>query len=244
MRPGLNAEHVRPLGNDESFNFRCHQGLSCFTECCRELELPLGPYDALRLRENLGLASAEFLKRHALFEETEEGGLPAVYLGMVDDGRASCPFVGPAGCRVYPDRPAACRTYPVGRGAYLGQDGEPNLVHILLREPHCQGFAEEIPRMIPDWLADQGITPYNECNDEMLAILQHPALRQGQPARGEEIEIFLMLYDLDRLRTQVIAASPAPSLPLAGCDRELLARDAVALLRFGIKWLRHVLDAR
>ncbi len=94
---------------------------------------------------------------------------------MVDDGRASCPFVGNEGCRVYNDRPGACRTYPLGRGASLEAQGDKAL-HILIREPHCHGFAEEREQTLNQWQNDQDLQEYNRYNDEMLAVINHPAL--------------------------------------------------------------------
>ncbi|MCA1766096.1 MAG: YkgJ family cysteine cluster protein, partial [Desulfobulbaceae bacterium] len=111
--------NVRRLGDQETFRFSCHPGVPCFTECCRQLDLALSPYDVLRLRRGLGIPAAEFLDRYAVVEKSEEEPFPTVFLAMVDDGRAACPFVTERGCSVYQDRPGACRAYPVGRGAYL-----------------------------------------------------------------------------------------------------------------------------
>ncbi len=58
--------HTEPFEylEDNSFSFACHPGLSCFTECCRDLRLALTPYDILRLKNRLGLASNDFLDQY------------------------------------------------------------------------------------------------------------------------------------------------------------------------------------
>ena len=145
MRPDLAPEHVRPLTPDETFRFSCHPGVACFTDCCRQLDLALSPYDVLRLSTHLGLASSAFLDQYAVVEQAEGCAFPQVFLCMVDDGQASCPFVTPSGCSVYADRPGACRTYPLGRGAFTTSDGDRHEMHVLLTEPHCQGFIEGDP---------------------------------------------------------------------------------------------------
>ncbi len=52
-------EH-QPLEANEVFRFHCHPGISCFTDCCRQLELALTPYDVLRLKRRWGLPRATF----------------------------------------------------------------------------------------------------------------------------------------------------------------------------------------
>ena len=49
------------LGLKNKFKFRCHAAVSCFTKCCRGIHIILTPYDAVRLKNRLGLKSGEFL---------------------------------------------------------------------------------------------------------------------------------------------------------------------------------------
>ncbi len=197
-------EH-QPLKADEVFRFHCHAGISCFTDCCRQLELALTPYDVLRLKKVLGLTSGHFLEQYAVIEFESEELYPKVYLGMVDDGRASCPFVGNEGCQVYNDRPGACRTYPLGRGASLEAQGD-KAIHILIREPHCHGFAEDREQTLSQWQINQDLREYNRYNDEMLALINHPALLAGRKINQEQADDFILcLYDLDRFRKKIAA---------------------------------------
>ena len=169
------------IGREESFRFACHPGIACFTECCRELDLALTPYDVLRLRKRLSMDSAAFMERYVIIEQNPDLILPQCYLTMVDDGWASCVFVSPAGCTVYPDRPSACRAYPVGRGAALSADGTVQETFVLVREEHCRGFAESEVHNPNEYFSDQGLHDYNRFNDALLAFRQHPALKKGHP---------------------------------------------------------------
>ena len=244
MRPDLAPELVRTLTPDETFRFRCHPGVACFTDCCRELELALSPYDVLRLSSHLGLAPSTFLDKYVLIELAEGSAFPQAYLCMVDDGRASCPFVSPAGCRVYADRPSACRTYPLGRGAFTTEDGKRDEVHVLLTEPHCKGFNENEQQDVSAWQKDQNLATYNAINDELLNILHHPRLKDGNPPDEQEEEIYLFLYSLDTFRQQLLNGDLALPFHITKNEREELATEDLALLRLGIRWLAHVLSQR
>ena len=194
-------EHFHPLADGESFTFACHAGVPCFTECCRELELSLSPYDVLRLSRQLGISSREFLDRFAVIECQPGEAFPRVYLGMVDDGRASCPFVTGTGCRVYADRPGACRTYPLGRGAWQDRTGVRHACYVLLREPHCRGFAEANEQTIDRWIAGQGLAEFDAANDLLVPLLQHEQVRQGfRPSAGQGELYLATLYDLENFR--------------------------------------------
>ena len=202
---------ARPLAPGETFAFRCHPGVPCFNACCRDLELALTPYDVLQLAQGIGVPPSDFLNRYAVIEADDTTCFPRVYLGMVDDGQASCPFVSPAGCQVYAHRPGACRTYPMGRGASLGAPGAPPMVqHILVTESHCHGFGEGSPVTADDWAKDQGLAPYQAAADLLLPLLQHARVRQGFRPTARQRDLFIAaLYTPDLCRP------PGPPLHLA-----------------------------
>jgi hypothetical protein len=121
---------------------------------------------------------------------------------MVDDGKASCPFVTGEGCLVYIDRPGACRTYPVGRGASMGQNRQVHEQFIILREQHCLGSADAQKQNIEQWVENQEITPYNRYNDLLMALTQHPKMKRGMRLSQEQADLFITaLYDPDSFRT-------------------------------------------
>jgi len=193
-------EHVTPIDKQDEFVFSCHSGVSCFTECCRELELSLSPYDVLRLKQALGITSQQFLEQYSVVEFSEDDLYPKVYLGMVDDQRVSCPFVTRQGCTVYNARPGACRTYPLGRGAYRSS-GTLKEVFVLVQEPHCQGFSQKKPYTVQSWHDDQGINKYNRHNDALLPIFNSTFFNKGNRLTQEQAELFILaLYNIDQFK--------------------------------------------
>lgn len=230
------------LAPGETFRFHCHPGVPCFTQCCRELDLALTPYDVLRLRAHLGLNTDAFLDRYALLEQEEGMAFPQVFLAMEEDGQQSCPFVSPQGCRVYENRPGACRTYPLGRGAIRTAEGCCRQIHVLLREPHCQGFAASELQDVATWNKNQDLALHNAMNDEVTAILQHDQVRKGFMPSPEQLAAFLLaLYQMDTFRERLLDNTLAPAAGLDEAQLRQLATDDIALLRAGIGWLRHVL---
>ena len=57
-----------PLSLESRFTFHCHPGLACFNRCCAAPTILLSPYDILRLKNCLGIASGEFLRRYTCRE--------------------------------------------------------------------------------------------------------------------------------------------------------------------------------
>jgi len=228
-------DNVKPIEKEARFHFRCHAGLKCFTDCCRQLELALTPYDVLRLKGALKLSSTEFLERHAIVEFEEGDSFPRVYLGMVDDGKASCPYVRESGCLIYVDRPGACRTYPVGRGAAMGKDKKVTSRYVLLKEPHCHGFDAQEKQTIDEWEEDQQISLYNRFNDELMLINQHPKIRAGKRLNQKEADLYIStLYDLDQFKERIV---DLPEEELNGHKVAELKGDDTLLLSFAIEWL-------
>lgn len=224
--------HVTPLKPGERFQFSCHPGVSCFNECCRQLDLALSPYDVLCLKNSLGLTSGEFLDQYAIIEDGEENRYPMVYLGMIDDGRASCPFVSAKGCTVYQARPGACRTYPLGRAAFQTACGGKQASYVLVREDHCQGFSQGESETADQWIEKQGLLPFHEANDEVMTIVLHRGMQRGLTVE-ERAKFLMALYDLDRFREFLRNSGSI----------EVHAGDDLALLRFGVSWLRRELFA-
>lgn len=235
-------ENVSRLCNSKPFSFRCHPDISCFNECCRELELILTPYDVLCLCRELQMSATEFIGRFAVVEEDENGGFPRLYLGMVDDGKASCPFISEKGCRVYNSRPGACRAYPVGRGATLDVKGRLHEIHVLVREEHCLGFREPDSHTVAEWFENQGLNDYNAVNDEVLSLLQHEQMHQSLCFTRKQKENFMLaLYKLDEFREIVSAAAFQKTNKLSQEECGAILEDDLSLLRFGIDWLKKLL---
>lgn len=232
-------EQYPEIDGDQRFAFACHPKVPCFTECCRELDLALTPYDVLRLKRALNLSSSRFLEQYVIIEWDEQQLFPTCYLTMVDDGRASCVFLQKTGCSVYSDRPGSCRAYPVGRGASRKEDGSSVESLVLLQESHCRGFEETDSQKASEYLRNQGLELYNRFNDALLPLIQHPLIqnRTFRPSRRALDQYMLALYDLDQFRREMNDGRIALHKPLTPSHLTGLTGDDQALLLLGIDWL-------
>ncbi len=239
IQPQL-PENVRRIEADETFCFSCHPEVDCFTDCCRQLELALTPYDVLRLKQETGLDSSTFLEQYVIQEQEPEDIFPRFYLTMVDDGQASCVFVSDSGCTVYPGRPGACRAYPMGRAAMRRDDNSIDEFFVLLSEPHCHGFQEKEEQTTAIYSEGQGLERYNRVNDKVATLLQHEKIRQGMQLTKEQTELFILaLYDLDSFRKR-LNEGKLPQHEQYSTQKDI-CKDDEQLLLFGISWLHGVL---
>lgn len=228
-------KNVNRIEAEEAFSFACHPGVTCFTDCCRQLELALTPYDILRLKRETKLGSTAFLEQYVIQEQEADDIFPRFYLTMVDDGQASCVFVSEKGCTVYSGRPGACRAYPMGRAAIRQADNSIDEFFVLLKESHCHGFEEEEEQNSEKYSAGQGLTQYNEFNDAVAAVSQHEKIRQGLRLSPTQIGSFVLaLYDLDSFRKQLEEGS----LPGSEMYDAAAHKEDEQLLLFGVEWLR------
>ncbi len=242
MKLPLLPKNIARIGEDEKFSFACHSQVGCFTECCRQLDLALTPYDVIRLKNALKISSTEFLDNYVIIEHDEEDVFPRFYLTMVDDGRASCVFVKKNGCSVYPDRPGACRAYPMGRASIRKTDNNIEEYYVLLNEEHCQGFAESETQTPLEYCRGQGLDQYNTVNDALVPILQHEKIRKGMRLSTDQINLFVLaLYDLDAFRKKLFCGSITAGA-LTKDEQAELENDEKLLL-FGIKMLENQLFA-
>ena len=103
------------LGVYDFFQFECRKGIKCFNTCCANVNIFLTPYDVLRIKNNLGISSEEFLQKYTTILRPEKGIFPVVLLRLRDDKEKQCYFVSEEGCQVYADRPWACRMFPLDK---------------------------------------------------------------------------------------------------------------------------------
>lgn len=237
------AEHPR-LGPDDTFQFRCHPGLTCFNSCCRDVNIFLSPYDVLRMKRRLGLTSGEFLQRYTLLPVQKDMKTPVVVLRMNEDPEKHCPFLEEAGCGIYTDRPWPCRMYPVGLAASRdtpdGWQGE--RFYYLLQEDGCHGFQEGETWTVSQWLENQGIAPYDEWGEAFKELALHRFFEEGGVLSPEKMEMFYTAcYDLDRFRTFVFESTLLQRFEVDEDLVEEMRTSDEALLRFGFLWLRFAL---
>ena len=231
---------IIPLLPAEHFCLKCTPDVPCFNACCRDLNQFLTPYDILRLKNCLGLTSTEFLKRYTISHTGPATGLPIVALKQDPSMDHQCPFVRPEGCAVYADRPSSCRLYPLARGLSRSREsGEITEHFALLKEPHCQGFANGNTFCAADWMAAQGLTEYNAMNDRMMPLISLKNRLLPGPLQPDLAQLFhLALYDLDNFRPAVFEQDLTNSLKVE-VNRLASARtDDVELLKLGLAWIR------
>ncbi len=233
-----------PLG-ERTFRFACHAGLSCFTRCCRNVDMFLYPYDILRLKKRLGIDSEEFLERYARFVEGSNPYFPAVMMRMRDTGDRPCPFLAESGCTVYEDRPSACRTYPLERAVDRRfVRGRPREFYFLTNHPYCLGHGEGREWKVRDWLRDQGLLYANHMDDLWAEM---DTLFAANPWEGEGVDgprrrlAVMICYNIDGFRRYVEAHRVLDRFRLPSSRLRDIRRDDEALLRFGYDWLKFLL---
>lgn len=232
--------NFQKLALDDTFRFSCHPGIKCFNHCCGDLNQCLTPYDILRLKKRLNLSSGEFLKRYTTHHIGPGSGLPVVTLKMLEHENLSCPFVSKAGCMVYTDRPGSCRIYPLGRIIQKRPNQQTcEEYHIVIKEPHCLGFGESKQWTVREWKQDQDVDIYDEMNDLLMDIISLKNRCGRKRLTHEENELFyLACYDVDRFRVLVFEKRLWESHPVKEEVFKALKGDDVALMRFGIEWIK------
>ena len=233
------------LGLESRFRFRCHKGVSCFTKCCRGINLVLTPYDIIRLKNRLGLSSEEFLALYTKVQILEKTDIPVVTLRLLEDEPDSpCPFVRESGCLVYEDRPTTCRYYPLGVGALSHKEGaDEDAFFFFVHEPHCRGFEEEKEWSVTEWRQDQGVDLHDEINAEWTDLIVH---KRSFPKNIQFTEktkqmFFLASYNIDKFRQFVFNSSFLSRYDIPDDTLKRIRNSEIELLKFGMRWLKWLL---
>jgi uncharacterized protein len=237
------GNNMTPLSQDDIFTFSCSKKVPCFTECCRDLNQFLTPYDILRLKNRLGLSSGLFLERYTCRQTGPETGLPIITLKTDFAEKLKCPFVKTSGCSVYEDRPSSCRTYPLVRLASRSREtGKIDEAFILLKEPHCLGFEQGRTWTIREWIENQEVSFYNEMNDKLLEIisLKNRGLSGSLDMKSRSC-FHMALYDIDAFRSNLFEKNILDELNLDPKTLDTLKNDDVALLKLGHQWIKKIL---
>ncbi len=231
---------------NSKIQFRCHPGVSCFTDCCGNIKIVLTPYDILQIRKRLNMDAAEFLHTYTEPTYLEKTDFPGVMIKLSKEGR--CPFIKSKaeGCMIYSDRPTACRYYPVGmanfhEGAQEEQSSEQ--FYFVVKEPHCKGFEEEKVWTIREWREDQGVDKRDEMNRGWMELVMRRKSFGYQATLSEQAKrmFFMASTDLDQFRSFVFDSS---FLQTYDVDRETLDKireDDVELLLFSYRLLASML---
>jgi Fe-S-cluster containining protein len=237
------------LGPDSRFNFKCHKEIKCFTRCCRDINIILTPYDIIQLKKRLQLSSEQFLALYTEPQILEKTDLPMVTMKFLEEeGSATdtkaCPFVRKEGCLVYTDRPTTCRYYPLGvANLSHKEDAEGEAVYFLVHEPHCLGFEEDTPWTVEQWREDQGVDLRDRINAEWTDLLVRkrsfpPNIKLTDQSKEM---FFLVSYNIDKFKQFVFESSFLKRYEVSAATVEKIRNDEIALLQFGLKWLKGLL---
>jgi Fe-S-cluster containining protein len=231
-----------PIEADEMFRFACHDKVSCFNHCCRDLNQALTPYDVLCLKNFLKISSRDFIQTYAILYTGASTGLPVVSLRFGDDEEKRCPFVTPEGCSVYAARPASCRIYPLARALRRDRtDGRLSEHFAVVRESHCHGFDQQETQTVHQWIVNQRLETHLAMNDALMELIAlKNRLRPGPLASAHSQWARMAMYDVETLQAKALAgelpgmdASPLHPLPPKG--------DDTAWLQWGLRWINRLL---
>ena len=234
---------IIPLSRNEEFTFTCSNEVSCFNDCCKDLNQFLTPYDILRLKNHLGIKSNHFLEKYTFHQIGPETGLPIISLKSDPASELKCPFVTRSGCGVYEDRPSSCRTYPLVRLLSRSRDtGKITEQYMLLKEPHCHGFNSSQKWTVQKWVEEQGLSVYYEINDLLMEIISlKNRLIPGQLDLTSKHMFHMVCYDLDTFKKHIVEKKLLEGFSTDQDIEAIVGKDDTHLLKTGIEWLKHVL---
>lgn len=224
----------------QTFCFDCNPDAPCFNRCCRHLTLPLTPYDFLRMRRRLDVASDVLLDKFASIKNFPDSGLPIGMLRMLKDPDETCPFVTPAGCQIYDDRPGACRSYPLGRGTALVNEDVAE-TYYLVKNEQCDGFIDGRDWTPAEWFEHEGLAEYNIANDRYMRLGAKIAAT-GSPVNAKMANMaVLCLYQLDRFREFIEKMKIFSRVEVAEARQKAIMENDEETLNFGLDWLELIL---
>ncbi len=237
------TEDMIPMDIGDVLKFRCGPENECFNACCRDLNQSLTPYDILRLKQHLGMTSAEFLKKYTSRHTGPVSGLPVVEFKPDPASGYACPFVAEQGCTVYESRPGSCRMYPLARAVSRSRDsGVITEYYARIEEPHCLGFAQKGDQTVKSWLETQKVAPYNHANDKLMDIISlKNTIMPGKLDGRLADRFYLALYDLDTFRSRIIETDLLAGIEMPSDLMSGIRTDDEKLLDFGLMWLRREL---
>jgi len=222
------------IDHDESFRFKCHQEISCFNECCQNLQQVLSPYDIIRLKHHLSCDSSHFLKKYTTTYTGPETGLPIVELKNKSQYDLHCIFVSEKGCLVYPNRPSTCRYYPLGRLVSKNREtGTINETFIMICESHCKGHHVVSKQYIDQWRKSQDLETFDKYNDMMIHLIA--AKNKAGLKKLSETQrslVYKGCYDIDAFRKYAIQHNI-----LTDQRFPFSIEGDIQCLVFAIKWL-------
>jgi Fe-S-cluster containining protein len=242
LKEAILKEYPR-LKKDSEFKFSCHPGISCFNNCCGDVNVFLTPYDVIRLKNRLKISSQEFLDKYTFLPIDENQNHPVLMLRLNQDEDKTCQFVGPKGCTVYEDRPWSCRMFPLGVASPKDDgQGDADDFYFIIEEPVCKGYFEDKSFIVQQWLTDQKVEEYDEMGKLFKEISLHDYFQKGKKLDPPKLEMFYTVcYNIDKFREFVFESTFLKRFVVADDVVEKIKTDDKELLKFGFEWLKYCL---
>ncbi len=218
------------LTESSAFPFACHDALPCFTQCCKDVNIYLTPYDVLRLRQAVPIGSSEFLSRYTRGFLAKVTNIPVVQLTM-DPKTLTCPFVSEDGCQVYENRPWACRMFPLDITSTEAR------YRLITGSERCKGLSERSKGSVKDWLESQGVIEYAEMDKEFQSVVP-VHFKPGAPMNEGLGRLLFIAYDLDRFAELL---KDSRFLMFHDLDEKMLTlaeKDSKELLKLAFRYIR------
>ena len=226
----------------DRFTFQCRPELSCFNQCCQNLNLFLYPYDVLQLRHALGISADMFLEEYVDVVMRKGNFFPDVLLRMSDDEDRTCIFSDLSGCRVYKDRPYTCRTFPMEYGfQYHAESRKPELVGFFRPPEFCLGQQEAHGWTLQAWSDDQGAAKHQQISrkwSEVKHLFQKDPWGREGPQGSRAKMAFMASYNMDAFRAFVFESSLLKRYKVKTALLKKIQRDDVELMLFGFDWIK------
>ncbi|MCE5335326.1 MAG: YkgJ family cysteine cluster protein [Desulfobacteraceae bacterium] len=222
------------LSESSSFHFACHDALPCFTQCCRDVNIYLTPYDIVRLRRVVKTGSTEFLARHTQSFLAKGTSIPVVQL-LMDPKSLYCPFVTADGCQVYENRPWACRMFPLDLSPTPGQ------YRLIAGKDRCKGLLERRDKNVGDWMNEQGVSDYVAFDAEFQSVMPK-RFRPGAPMNEGLGRVLFLAYDLDRFKELLSDARFKRFYEVDDAMIERALENDEELLRLAFRYIREQMD--
>ncbi len=250
---GSDDKPVQPvrLTEADTFQFRCHKGVSCWNECCHGADVTLTPFDLMKLAEHFAVRPGNIVQDFAVPALHEGSNLPVAKLRMHGaDGKGACVFMDEeTGCTVYDARPATCRYYPLGLGVVkMKGQTEKSDMFFMVREKHCMGHAEMNEQTVGEYRAEQGVEPYDLLNERWIDILMKMASWRsvggpgGNDVTKQVKQMFYMVStDIDAFRSFVFGTRFLETYEIDPDMIEAVRTNDEALLQLGFDWMRNVM---
>ena len=228
---------------DKVIQFQCRKGIECWNACCSNIDIMLTPYDIIRLKKRLGLASTEFLKQYTYPFEFGRNDVAGVKYKPVEGGTA-CQFMRPEGCSVYEDRPTACRYYPVALLSLRRADEFTDRAqYALVQESHCKGHFEPRSLTVDAYRKEQGLDDYDEHGRgwrQLILKKKSAGPTVGNPSQRSLQLFFMACYDVDQFREFVSSPSFQDVYDIPA-EEQARWTDDLELMNFGFRLIRQVL---